>query len=260
MHSALPVLNDHQNHPALTGLLWEQTGAYPQFAYPNYNDKGQLFREQPKWINARYYRTFVMPPWCPDKQQLKAFAGPSPSEQSQHLHIQNMYPLGNFTKWDTASSGQAAQAQHVLAGITDTQTGPDWTGQGHLSDTTHPGVVSQMFVNAALVDSASSLRLGQQQNVASLPPLSQGEQFPHPGFGVPVLPHQEHYPDGRLGPNQSGPAELWNFDDLNTVFHQHHPGSWDPNPNHPYSLGQMGLRAQRRYGISSAGLRQRWAL
>lgn len=150
MHSALPVLNDRRNRPPLTGLLWEQTGPYPQFAYPEDNHEGQLL-QRPKWVNARYYRAFVVPPWCPNEQQLKAFAGPSPSEQSQHLPIQNMHPLGNFTNWIPASSGQAA---HVLAGITDTQTGPEWTGLGPLSSTTQPGVVSQMFVNAASVRSA----------------------------------------------------------------------------------------------------------
>jgi hypothetical protein len=28
------------------------------------------------WVNARYYRAFVVPPGCPDQQQLQAFADP----------------------------------------------------------------------------------------------------------------------------------------------------------------------------------------
>jgi hypothetical protein len=90
------------------------------------------------WVNARYYRAFVVPPGCPDQQQLQAFADPE-----QSLHIHNMHTLGNFTDWDTASPEQAAHTQHFLGAFTHHQTGPEWTGQGYLPSTTHPGIVSQ---------------------------------------------------------------------------------------------------------------------
>lgn len=95
------------------------------------------------------------------------------------------------------------------------------------------------------------------------PPLPREEQFPWPGLDTPALPHQGNAhaqtPHGHLGT-----AEFWNFDDLNPAipasYQQHHQKDPDPYLYHHYSLAQMGLRAQRRYGISSAGLRQRWAL
>jgi hypothetical protein len=92
---------------------------------------------RPKWVNDRYYCAFVVPPWCPDQEQLQAFADPE-----QSLHNQNMHPLVTFDEWDPAGLGQAAQAQPFSGA---SSTGPDWTTEGHFPSTTHSGDVSQLL-------------------------------------------------------------------------------------------------------------------
>lgn len=109
----------------------------------------------------------------------------------------------------------------------------------------------------------SSIRLDQQQNVDSLPPPA-AEQVSWQRLNAAALPRQgnvdAHTPYNHLGLNQFGTAEPWELYPSLKFPLQPHQEDRNQDPYHSYSLGQMGLRAQRRYGISSAGLRQRWAL
>lgn len=111
-----------------------------------YDHQGQQLLERPKWINARYYLAFVVPPQCPNPQRNPIMDPAPPAQIQPHPgHVQNVHPLVNFTGPTGFGSGQAAQAQHLQDGQTYPQLPSNWMAEDPLFGATIPDYVRQFM-------------------------------------------------------------------------------------------------------------------